>query len=273
MRYRLLYWLFALAVTLVVALLYLGAAEWPFFAKLEGQSLTWRFQLRGPVEPGPETLLVAIDDASLAGLGRWPLPRHVLAEAVDKLHAAGAKVLVLDLLLMGEEAAPPGTTDLAETVAAIDRLLLPYAFDYGKGGSILNDRPAAALPEAVVRTAFPLVRINSDAERGSAPQPTGVLLPAGNLLTVARLAQANVFLAADGELHHGFPALLYGDAYYPSLAVEAVRLYRGLEPEEILLDLGHGLEIGDTVIPLDRQSRLAVNHYGPLEAFDRVSLL
>ena len=57
MRHRLLFFIAASALTLAVAVLYFRAAETPFFAKLEGQSLTWRFQLRGPIDPGPETLL------------------------------------------------------------------------------------------------------------------------------------------------------------------------------------------------------------------------
>ena len=34
--------------------------------------------------PGPEVALVLVDDRSLAALGRWPLSRHLFAQAVQK---------------------------------------------------------------------------------------------------------------------------------------------------------------------------------------------
>lgn len=267
MRRRLPFWLTVTAIILGTAFLYLAAAEHPFFAKLEGQSLTLRFQLRGPIALGPETLLVTIDDESLAALGRWPLPRKTLAKAVQKLHDLGAEVIVLDLLLTGEATEGPAAATLQDTVAAIGRVVLPYAFDYSGTGS------GAALPESIRRTAYPLVRAQADADVGDELQPSGVLRPATELLEVALPAQANVFLASDGQLRYAFPALRYHDAYYPSLAVEAVRRFLDLHPDALRLDFGHSLMIGSDLIPLDRRSRSVVDHYGPLDIFDRIPLL
>ena len=44
--------------------------------------------------PLPEIALIAIDDASLAQLGGWPLPRDTYARLVDLLASAGAKTIV-----------------------------------------------------------------------------------------------------------------------------------------------------------------------------------
>ena len=43
--------------------------------------------------------IVAIDDESIQKIGRWPWPRSVLAEVVDRLSAAKARVIGLQIFL------------------------------------------------------------------------------------------------------------------------------------------------------------------------------
>ena len=43
-------------------------------------------------------VVVAIDDASLAALGRWPWPREVHAQMVDRLREAGASAIGIAVL-------------------------------------------------------------------------------------------------------------------------------------------------------------------------------
>src|SRR5829696_1334394 len=51
--------------------------------------------------PPPTTQLVHvdIDDNSILALGHWPWPRSKLAEIVDEIRIAGAKAMVLDVIL------------------------------------------------------------------------------------------------------------------------------------------------------------------------------
>src|ERR1700741_5016696 len=44
--------------------------------------------------PSDRIAIIAIDDQSIANIGRWPWPRDVHAELIDKLTAAKAKVIV-----------------------------------------------------------------------------------------------------------------------------------------------------------------------------------
>jgi adenylate cyclase len=51
----------------------------PVFVRLELMTLDWRFQRRGPRKPGPDVVLVTIDEKSLRELGRfstWTRDRH-----------------------------------------------------------------------------------------------------------------------------------------------------------------------------------------------------
>lgn len=57
--------------------------------------------------------VVAIDEASLARFGPWPWPRSWLTLALTRLHAAGAKIVGVDLLLQGpDRSAPPALAEM-----------------------------------------------------------------------------------------------------------------------------------------------------------------
>ena len=43
--------------------------------------------------PSDKLAVIAIDDQSIANIGRWPWPREVQAKLIDKLAAAKAKVI------------------------------------------------------------------------------------------------------------------------------------------------------------------------------------
>ena len=66
--------------------------------------------------PGDQLRLVAIDDASLDTVGRWPWPRRRMAEAVDEVRLAGAKVIAFDVLFLEPEVGTDGDGALAESI-------------------------------------------------------------------------------------------------------------------------------------------------------------
>lgn len=46
----------------------------------------------------PQVAIAAIDEKSVTEIGRWPWPRTVMAELIEKLNAKGAKVVVFDIV-------------------------------------------------------------------------------------------------------------------------------------------------------------------------------
>lgn len=70
-----------------------------------------RLSPRDYVDPAsmglPGVLYVDIDDSSLATLGQWPWPRTLLATLVDKLNAAGARVVVFDIVFAEADRTSP----------------------------------------------------------------------------------------------------------------------------------------------------------------------
>jgi adenylate cyclase len=57
-----------------------------------------RFITRGTLPPGPEVVVAVIDEKSQDVLGRWPWPRSILADLVDKLTEAGAATIGFDVV-------------------------------------------------------------------------------------------------------------------------------------------------------------------------------
>lgn len=68
-----------------------------FLSDIELRTLDARFQLRGRRPPGPQVVIVAIDQKSQEVLGRWPFPRSHFAQMVDVLREAGARVIAFDV--------------------------------------------------------------------------------------------------------------------------------------------------------------------------------
>src|SRR5262249_57620615 len=94
-------YLIAASVVILVSRLYLWAPS--FLKTVENKLFDLHFVLRGPRDPGRQVAIVAIDERSLAALGRWPWPRSVLARVVRALADNGAKAIALDIILSEPE--------------------------------------------------------------------------------------------------------------------------------------------------------------------------
>ena len=68
------------------------------FRAIEQKSLDVRFQIRGKRDPGDEIVIAAIDEKSIKKLGRYPWPRRYIAQFVDKMTDANARLLALDVM-------------------------------------------------------------------------------------------------------------------------------------------------------------------------------
>ncbi|UEM01260.1 adenylate/guanylate cyclase domain-containing protein [Skermanella rosea] len=295
-------WLLAaLAVPLVLAGLRLADAEPGWLQGLEGRSLTLRYGLRGPLKPSGTVALLMIDDRTLAEHGRWPLSRRLIADAVRRLAADGARVVAIDLLFPEPEAPLPAeVADILDDARSrmprsadglavrIDRLLeaadpdgalaaalgstgigvLGFAFGFDPDGTA----PAGgAVPDALRNAAFRVVREPAIPDHRD-DHPASVVVPVPVLARSAALGHLTVRIEADGVLRHDQSAIRFGDAWYPSLPVEAVRRYRGLDADDVALHVGHGIRVGPDFVATDRRMRLPVNHYGPRGTIETRSL-
>lgn len=82
------------------------------------------FRFRGQLAPPNDIVIVAIDDASLQRIGKWPWPRAVVASALDRLTDARPLAVGLDVVY----AEPSDGTDdelLREAIRRNGRVILP----------------------------------------------------------------------------------------------------------------------------------------------------
>ncbi len=85
-----------LALTLFGVFLVFSDPE--FLQIIELKMLDQRLFNRGELKPGPEVVIVAIDEKSQDVLGRWPWPRSYLGKLVDSLAEAGAATVGFDMV-------------------------------------------------------------------------------------------------------------------------------------------------------------------------------
>lgn len=100
---------FALAdvvVGAVVSLIVLAAFYMQWGESMELKLYDMRAKLRARASAGDSVVLVGIDDQSIREIGRWPWPRSYMAEMVDQLAEAQAKVIGIDILMNDKELNP-----------------------------------------------------------------------------------------------------------------------------------------------------------------------
>lgn len=187
------------------------------------------------LEPG--VAVVDIDEASLARLGQWPWPRDQVAALVDAIGAHGAAVIAFDMAF----AEPDRTSLLAQAPRlqargiAINPGLAPELLDNDRAFAAAIARHPVVMGVALSNElssplAAPLAGI---AHAGSDPRS---YLPnyQGGLdnLPVLSAAASGIgsfsFPPAADNVIRQMPLLAQaGDALYPGLAVEALRVARG----------------------------------------------
>ena len=102
-------------------------------------------------EARDDIIIVAIDDYSISQLGRWPWPRLLHAQLVDRINHAHPRALGLDIILSEAESAKTGNGDddarLAAAIRQNGRTVLP-ALMSSAGQGLMISTPIPALAQA-----------------------------------------------------------------------------------------------------------------------------
>ncbi|WP_017296990.1 CHASE2 domain-containing protein [Nodosilinea nodulosa] len=124
-----------------IALLLQGQA----FQPLEQMAYRTLFELRGPLPADQRLVVIAIDDASLKQLGRFPWPRHYYTQLLAHLPRDQASVVVMNVIWSEPS---PDDAQLAEAIQQQGVTVLAQAWD--GGGAPL--RPVPTLEQAAIAT-------------------------------------------------------------------------------------------------------------------------
>lgn len=114
-----------LTAALATVALFAGGQGW--FAALDRMAYDAALSLGGR-PASPDIVIVAVDDESVARIGRWPWRRAVHATLVEKLREAGADAIAFGILFGEADAADAaGDRALADAIRRHGRVVLPVA--------------------------------------------------------------------------------------------------------------------------------------------------
>lgn len=269
-------------LSLVVSLVMIVAAGSDLMRSLERKAYDLGVQAssRPPLE---RVAVIAIDDASIANLGRWPWPRDRQAKMIDMLAEGKAKV-VANTVFFFEPQIDPGYTyvtrllDLyrqvsgsatvtndveqmgsvlkeAELALNTDRIL---ADSMGRAGNVLlpmlfvlgepRGRPDKAFPAFVTSNSLPHV-VDND---GDVWPTLSAQMPIDGLGTqAAAIGHLNAIADVDGAIRSEPLVLRHYDQYYPSLSLMIAARSLNLGPADLRVTLGQEVRLGNLRIPTD----------------------
>jgi PAS domain S-box-containing protein len=206
---------------------------------------------RGTSSPPDEVVIVAIDEASIKRFGRFPWPRRLMAQALDKISGAHPKVIAVHALYSD----PTNEADdaaLAEAIMRAGKVVAAAQLIETQLGGAEWLRPLPAIEKAAAAVGH------------------------GNVLTdVDGVARSLTLRQTDDD----------GNAFW-AMAVEVIRVGDGLRPDEAR-DVPDAVKIGSRVIPVEadpdadayatrgaesspqtfRASRMAIDYIGPAGSF------
>ncbi len=251
---------FVIPVALVLFL-----SDFQFFRLMELKTLDLRMASRGPLVPGNETAIAAIDEKSISELGRWPWPRSTIARLVDLLKKGGAKAIGFDIVFsepddradlktidaLTAEMKKSGVTDsnvlnllqrqrasagedgiLAASIQKAGNITLGYFFHFSQQE---NEKELAHITQyrmedhaaRIVNSRYSAVNsLSGTSNDGYLPR---AFAPETNISILAAAAQNSGFFNtlpdSDGSNRWAPLVVALGENYYSSLAVSMVCSY------------------------------------------------
>ncbi|MBI3549648.1 MAG: CHASE2 domain-containing protein [Elusimicrobia bacterium] len=292
--------LIGLALTLFVLFGYVapGSIAGSLTEALELKSYDKRSALRDSIDAGgADIALIAIDDESLARLGRWPWPRARLAQMIDHLVTAKARVIGLSILL-SESEQNQGLAEIQALQARYDELIKSkklidkgsnFSLEFSSSAVRLNSDEKLRASIAAARNVVLPMYFSGGGPVGAKPEPLPPALSSGTLsVKLASAEEAglgavpelegakpiipitsfvegakgvgydNLYQDFDGVVRAVYPTVKYDGKFLPSFPLELVARYLGFEHSDVKVRPGKMIEFGNTKVPLDENNKMLV---------------
>ncbi len=238
--------------------------------------------------PSDRIAVIAIDDQSIANIGRWPWPRDIHAQLIDQLAAAKVKVIAhtvfffepqtdrglqyirkMRSVLAASGAVPSDTSD--QLVKVITEAELALDTDAKLAASML--RAGNVLMPSVFVTGEPLGKPDSQlpafALKSTVEENNGFSVPAiKGQQPIETIGTASVGVAhlnqtkdADGSVRLEPLLVNYYGAAVPSMALLAAAKSLNLASADIKLNPGQSVQIGKLRVSTDDQARMLPQFY------------
>ncbi len=271
---------------LVVALVLFFASGSDLVQSLERLAYDWGVRASSHA-PSPRIAVIAIDDQSIANIGRWPWSREVHAQMIAKLRQAGAKVVgyasfffepqidpglaYVQKLTELYQALPPGQQQnlaqfsavlgeaedalnndrkLAAAITEAGNVALPMLFAIGEP----RGNPDRPLPDYVQKNQITKVVDRIGAQNNNIyPVPTlQAFSPMQEIAAGAvAIGHLNALPDVDGSTRTEPLVVRYYDQYFPSFSTMLAAKSLNLGPGDIEMRLGEGIKVGNLTITTD----------------------
>ena len=249
-----------LGITALVALLFFLRPA--FFEPIHYQLYDLSLKTRGGAALPPEVLIVAVDDASVAGLGRWPWPRSKMAELVGLLSRSGAKVIALDVVFLPAEGERTSGNDrlLGEAVQKAGNILLPFYFTLGKPKA---EGKGGETPPPVLSSSFLLFDDPKKFSDFPPPLAEEIFFSVPEVIRGARtLGHINALADTDGRVRWDPLIIQFQTHYYPAFSLQVAGSAMGLARGDMKVNVGRSLRLGSVTLPTDAQGKMLIPYYG-----------
>ena len=140
-----------------------------------------------PMPMADDIVIVAIDEASMRELGRWPWPREKHVELFRQLETAGVAAVAMDILFAEKDANYPQVdTLLAEAISSFGAVVLPvFIVKDVRGGRLREVTPIDPIAVAAAGLGHVHIEVDSDGVARSVFLREGVGQPRWVHFTVA----------------------------------------------------------------------------------------
>ena len=280
-------WVIGLVLMLLMLLVFY--LEWKPMEILEYKFYDFGFNLR-EAPPASPISIVKIDDASIAKIGRWPWPRHRIAEMVKLLTDYDARVIGIDIIY-SESDSSQGLAEIRNVIKGIegdDRLQKTL-----EGGKFLeslkkaesnldSDMPLAAAIGESNRVVLPISFEHISTAMGSAGanipdflkfnsislpnlwyQMSGkdIIAPIPDFATRASaLGHINVIPDRDGTVRSEPILINYEGLFFPSFSLQLTLRYLNAELKDITVSSG-GLKFRNITIPTYGDNQMLISSF------------
>lgn len=305
--------LIGFTVTLLIMMIEYFASETSIMQRINGLiydvRLNARLKFETPRETDTNIIIIDIDEKSLEKEGRWPWSRVKVAKMIEKLADAGTIVATFDAIFSEPERNPVATTiELMKQDPANQPLLESIAAYHESADADTIMANALQTMDVVLGMLFledpntqvgqlPTNVITVDTEDYSKLSSISYSGHVNNVPIIQENSKGTGYINStpetDGFLRKASLVSQHKGQFYPSLALETVRLYldlkviqlttkdldvfrgtrgmMGVKPgrEEITIDK-HGRIMGH-YIPTDEYGRILVPYKGPAKSYPYVS--
>ncbi|MBE9546976.1 MAG: adenylate/guanylate cyclase domain-containing protein [Proteobacteria bacterium] len=261
----------SLSIIFIAILLYFMNV--PFLRFMELKTLDLRTISRGERAPGGEIVIAAIDEKSLAELGRWPWPRSTIAKLVDTLKGYGSKVVGFDIVF-----AEPAKTDaiLAGSIRQAENVTLGYFFHTTEEDiAHLSGEDIEKAAENISGSKYQIVRFSRNPDESTLVRTCAV---AANVEPLSDAAENsgyfNYFPDSDGTIRWSPLVIKFGDSFYQPLSISVLLQYMDWPMVTLkMADFGvEGIRIDGIDIPTNESGKMLINYLGSPKTFSHYSI-